>query len=595
MNRSKVFSDTVAFMKAANSGGLGSLRMLLFIYLISMVSSSLILVQINSIRSLINGASLKDMPMIASALFMIVAINIILVPFLNIINEYMSSRLIVRMNEEIQALAMGKLMKCKMENIKKYHSNDLLSILYTSASKSLSGIVTVIKNLLSAVCSSAVVIGYLFYKGPSLFFGVMAITALLSIALIPLLSKYKKCYSEEEKARLKVESFIQDSISGAEIIRAYSIKKMFSELFLQGYGALLKKSKAVGIINSAITNVKFVIGLAGALFIFSYGWVLVVNGKMDVGALLAFVIGFWICVEPIARISILWSEYLQAAFHMGKVSEILSFRDEWENNIEIEKGGEASALEGGNIQISFDKVCFKYDKDEILKDISFEVHDNTIVAIAGPSGSGKTTLLNLMLGFEKPHKGQIAINGRPMLQYGIDSLRKLISFVPQEPVIFNTTFYNNILTGKLGATQEEITEAAKLSGINDFICSSRHGYFTQVNEGALNISGGERQRIAIARALIRKPRILILDEPTSSLDIYNESLVNEIIRSAKRTGIVFVVSHRMSTIKNADIILFLNKGRVEESGSHKSLMAKRGMYHKWITDNIEKCEGELYA
>jgi ATP-binding cassette subfamily B protein AbcA/BmrA len=595
MNRNKVFLSTIEFIKFTDSKHTGSMRMLILIYTFSVISSSLVLLQINSIRSLINGVSLKDIDMVTYAVFMIIAINIFLIPFFCLINEYMSYKLLVRMNEEIQTLAADNLLKCGFEDIKKHHSTDLLSTLYVSISKSLSAIVLVIKNMLSAICSSIVVIVYLFYKGPSLFFGVMAITALLSIALIPLMSKYKKYYSEEEKARLNVESFIQDSISGAEIIRTYSIKKMFSGIFLQRYKTFLKKAKMVSIINSAIMNVKFVIGLAGVLFIFSYGWILVVNGKMDIGALLAFVIGFWICVEPVARISILWSEYLQAVFHMEKVSEILNFSPEYEKNTEVCKDRDMIDLKAGKIHISFDKVCFKYGKDEVLNNISFDVKDNTVVAIVGPSGSGKTTLLNLLLGFEKPCSGLITINDRPMLQYGIESLRKVISFVPQEPVIFNTTFYNNIFSGKLGASKEEIIQAANLSGIHDFICSSKYGYFTPVSEGALNISGGEKQRIAIARALVRDPRILILDEPTSSLDSYNESLVNNIIARTKKTGIVFVVSHRMSTITNADLILFISKGKMAESGSHKYLMAKRGMYYKWITDDKEKCEGEMYG
>ncbi len=589
MSKEKKSAPALELLKVMVKKDKSSLWKLLLVYSVTMLSASLAFVRIHGMRILINGTVEKNMEMAYRGLFLLLCFNVLIVTVLGFIEEYISQRLIGDANQNLQEVAMESIIKCRIEYLTGQHSSELLHTILTSIARAVDGIVTIIKGILSAVCSSAVLIFYLLLKGSGMFLGIVLITVALSLLLIPLFSKFKKAYSREEAERHEIEAFVQDAVLGAEIIRTYSMKENFSRIFTEKYRKFLDKSKIVSIINSSVINVKFIIGLAGALFIFTYGGYLTINGKMDAGTLVAFFFGFWIAIEPISRLSVLWSDFLEARLHAERFFKLINFEQEAGA---ISNGGSSqtnirTAME--EIRISFKEVCFSYGNNQILKNISFDVVGNTAVAIVGPSGAGKTTLINLLVRFVSASGGSITLNGIDINQYDLDFYRSLIAVVPQEPVVFNTSFYNNISYGNLQAGSGEIVASAKIAGIHDFIINCKHGYDSVVGERAVNISGGERQRLSIARAILRNPKILILDEPTSSLDSYNETLVNEVIRNGKKAGVVFVVSHRMSTIAGSDVILFIDRGEVAEMGSHQDLMAAGGRYYKWIVSESGDC------
>jgi len=230
--------------------------------------------------------------------------------------------------------------------------------------------------------------------------------------------------------------------------------------------------------------------------------------------------------------------------------------------------------------VVFDDVWFSYGDNHVLKGVKLDVPRGSMLAVVGPSGNGKTTLLDLIPRFYDPKKGRVMIDGVDIRGVKLKSLRRLIGIVTQETILFNDSIKANISYGKPGATDEEIKKAALQANAHDFIARMPQGYDTVIGDRGMRISGGERQRIAIARALLKNPPILILDEATSQLDSESERIVQEALDRLIQGRTVFVIAHRLSTVRNADKIVVLDKGVIVEQGTHAGLLEKAGLYKR---------------
>ncbi|MAO63528.1 MAG: ABC transporter ATP-binding protein [Balneola sp.] len=309
------------------------------------------------------------------------------------------------------------------------------------------------------------------------------------------------------------------------------------------------------------------------VIIFWYGGKEVLAERLTAGDLVAFIIYALNISRSISQTSRLYTAVNTAAGASERIFELL------EETPEIENDRNAEVLSSVNGEVEVEDLWFSYEGNkEVLKGISFKVEAGKTVALVGPSGAGKTTLLNLIPRFYDPETGAIYVDGKNIQHVTFKSLRNHISIVPQEVHLFGTTIRENIMYGKLDATEQEVIQAAKDANAHDFILQTEHGYDSMIGEKGVKLSGGQRQRLAIARAILKDPAILLLDEATSSLDSESEAQVQEALGRLMKDRTTFVIAHRLSTVQHADQILVLDEGEIVERGSHLELIEQNGLY-----------------
>lgn len=304
------------------------------------------------------------------------------------------------------------------------------------------------------------------------------------------------------------------------------------------------------------------------------GIIEVMSGRIGIGDLQAFVRYIWLLNDPLTQVSSLSSQ-IQAAFAaMQRVVELLNEEEE------IAEANPAKRLDNVLGNVDFDHVRFGYLENDLMRDLNIQVKAGQMVAVVGPTGAGKTTLINLLLRFYDVKSGSIRIDGVDIRDMKRGELRSLFGMVLQDTWLFNGTIYDNIRYGRIDARKDEIIQAAKLANVHHFIRTLPDGYHSFINEDANNVSQGEKQLLTIARAILKDPKILILDEATSSVDTRLERMLQEAMQRVMKGRTSFVIAHRLSTIRNADLILVMQNGDIVEQGTHDTLMAKNGFYEK---------------
>lgn len=302
------------------------------------------------------------------------------------------------------------------------------------------------------------------------------------------------------------------------------------------------------------------------------------SGATTPGELAAFFLYALIVAGPIGTFVRLYTQIQEASGAISRVYEILDTQPA------IENPESPVFLDNITGQIQFENVSFGYREDsEILHDISFDVQAGQTVALVGPSGAGKSTIIKLLHRFFDPRQGAVRLDGHDIRDLDRKSFLSQVALVPQETLLFGGTVKENILYGKLDASEQELQDAAKKANAHEFIMGLEKGYETVVGEKGAKLSGGERQRIAIARAILKDPKILVLDEATSSLDNRSEALIQEALETLMGNRTTFIVAHRLSTIHKADQIIVLDKGEIVETGQHEDLMNNKNLYYDLYT------------
>ncbi len=409
---------------------------------------------------------------------------------------------------------------------------------------------------------------------------------LLILLVLPLLVVVARLFGRRLKTlsttiqdqTASISTLVEEVLSGIRVVKSFVQTSREERRFAsQVYAALSLSLRRAGILAVFIPTISLLTFSAAAAVLW-YGGSQVIEGSVTPGDLFAFVLFAGILIGPFGSAARVFAQVREAQGAMQRVFEIL------DTVPEIQDSPDAIALPPLTGHVRAERVSFAYDKRHpVLEDVSFEAKPGEMVAIVGPTGAGKTTIINLLHRFYDPTAGRLTIDGHDVRRVRLESLYRQIALVPQETVLFGGTIMDNIRYGRDNATDEEIFAASRAAHAHDFISALPNGYQTVVGEKGVNFSGGQRQRLAIARAIVKNPRILLLDEATSSLDTESERLVQEALERLMEGRTTFVVAHRLTTIQRADRILVLSKGRLIEEGAHAELMDQKGLYHYLYT------------
>ena len=447
----------------------------------------------------------------------------------------------------------------------------------------------IVENFVSLIQEGAIFIGsfismiYLQWK--------LTVLCLVIVPMVTYIIKFfgKKLHNSGRNVQEKladVTAMLQEVIQGVRIVRSFNRSDYEIRRFDAVNEANFKANIRTIRQSSQLTPfVEFFSAIAITVIIW-YGGLSVIDGIMTSGELIAFLIYAINLANPTRRIAEAVGNVQKSLGAADRVFAILDTKPEVQ---EKPGAGQLTVREG---RVEFRHVAFSYESEHpVLTDISFTAEPGQTVAIVGPSGAGKTTIANILPRFYDVTGGAVLIDGTDIRDVTLGSLRDQIGLVPQDTLLFNTTIRENILYGRLDATDEEVWEAVRAANAEAFVKELPQGIETKVGDRGLVLSGGQRQRIAIARALLKNPSILILDEATSALDTESEKVVQEALDRLMVGRTAFVIAHRLSTIQNADQILVIHHGVIEERGTHDELMAKHGLYHELYTMSIRQAEG----
>ena len=445
------------------------------------------------------------------------------------------------------------------------NDTDTLSMIFVQ------GVVTFFSDIFTLV---GIVVVMLWLSVP-LTLATLVVLPLLLLSTLVFQSRLRRAYRMTRKRIAKVTSKLQESISGIREIQSFTRERDTMEVFRQANIENLQANVQAGRIFALLMPVIQIIGAVGTSIVLWYGGILTIGGGITLGILVAFLAYVTRFFRPIVNLTTFYNTVQSAMAAAERIFETMDTKPK------IADAQDAIELPSVKGRIAFQNVSFGYNpSDPVLKNVDFSVEQGKTFAIVGPTGAGKSTMVRLLSRFYEPQSGTITVDGYDSRKVTLKSLHNQMGIVLQEPFLFSGTIMENIRYGKLDATDEETRNIAKLVGAHEFITSLSEGYETEVGERGMRLSVGQRQLISFARALLRDPPILILDEATSSLDPYTELKIKSGLSVLLKNRTSIVIAHRLSTVRNADNIIVVNDGEIVEEGNHRELMKKKGLYRR---------------
>ena len=431
------------------------------------------------------------------------------------------------------------------------------------------GVTSLVQNTLTLLGTAVI----LFVLDWRLALATCAVIPLMSIATALFRTRSARAYAEVRERLGLVTATLAEDIAGMRVVQAFTREQGAFDNFRQ----VAQRYRAANMQTVLLNGIYFpfvdLLSTVALAVVLAYGGHLYFGGSLSLGTLFAFMLYVQNFFDPVQQLSQLYSTFLSATAALDKIMGIL---DEPPEVLDRPGARNLARIEG---HVVFEHVRFTYGRgDEVLHGIDLDVPAGTTVALVGHTGAGKSTIAKLLARFYEPTRGRITIDGVDLNDVAQASLRRQLGVVPQEGFLFAGTVADNIAFGKPEATADEIVRAAQTVGAHEFILRLEDGYETQLGERGSRLSLGQRQLVAFARALLADPRILILDEATSSVDIGTERRIEEALRVLLADRTAFIIAHRLSTIRDADLIVVLEHGRVVEQGSHDELLARRGLY-----------------
>jgi ATP-binding cassette subfamily B multidrug efflux pump len=535
---------------------------------------------LNLIPTLLYGVAIdKYIPNMDATGLTIVAIGYLLVVLTtyasqfiqNYLVEWLFGRMEYDMREDIfdhlQKLSIGYFADKEPGNIVSRATNDIDKISELISS----GVITAAADLLTMI---GIII---------IMFSLNLRLSLISFAIIPIMlvwmivwgKRVRTVYRETRKSIASVSAQMEESVSGIKEIQSFSkedeTKREFQNV---NESNRMANTEAGRVMSAFFPTVTFFTAIGQSLVLW-FGGADVIQHVITVGTLFIFMSYITRFFQPIQEISNIWTSIQSAFAASERVFNII------DTSIGITDAPDAKPLGPIKGEIVYDQMTFGYEKDHpVLRDIELVIKPNTTVAFVGPTGVGKTTMINLLYRFYDPTEGRILIDGNDLRSVKIESLRTQMGIVLQDPFLFSGTIMDNIRYSRPKATDEDVIAVSKAIGIHDFIVRLPEGYQTDVKERGGRLSVGQRQLVSLARALLADPRILIMDEATSSIDAYTELIIQQAMDKILEGRTSIVIAHRLSTVRNADKIVVIEGGRTVETGSHNELLEKGGLYKK---------------
>ena len=522
------------------------------------------------------------------SLILVIPLLIILAFSLKGISLYFAKIIMINVGEEVkkklQVDMLGSLIRADTQYIDKKHSGKFISNLTYDVGHITNLLSVAILNLFKDSLTLIGLIIVMFAQNWKLSLVSIIMIPLASIASRTLGKRMGKVVNEAAEKSAFLTTYLVELFKNHRLIKIFQNEKFESNRAENHLNQLMQKSKKIATVLIRMSPMMEVLtGIMIAILIF-YSGKLIMNGEIEVNNFFSFLAAMMLAYQPVRSLSTLNIVINQGFAAASRILPIVDTKNLIKNS---ENAKEIKVSEG---KITFENICFKYESSQknILEDINLEFEGGKMTALVGHSGSGKSTILNLIPRFYEAHSGNIKIDDQSIYDSTLETLRKNISLVSQETTLFDDTIKNNIKYANADASDEEVVEVAKLSNSHEFIQRLPNQYNTLIGEDGLRLSGGEKQRLSIARAMIKKSSIILLDEATSSLDSETEAKIQEALSKLTKNKTTIVIAHRLSTILNSNNIYLIDSGRVIDFGKHQDLLSKSSLYKNFYEKQIQK-------
>jgi len=444
-------------------------------------------------------------------------------------------------------------------------------------------------QLIGSVVTALFALAYLFYLNWVLTLVNIVALGSFGAAMAIAFNKLRPLFRERGKINAEVTGRLNETLGGIRIVKTYTAEKREELVFTKGVHRLFRNvAQSITGVSGITAFSTAIVGIIGVIIII-VGGRSILSGRMTVGDLFTYILFTGLLAAPVVQIASIGTQISEAFAGLDRIRELMKMPTE-----DQEDAGKA-ALGPIDGSVTFEDVTFEYNPGTpVLKHVSFQANAGTTTALVGSSGSGKSTLISLVMAFNRPLSGTILIDGRDLASVRLRDYREQLGVVLQDNFLFDGTIAENLRYGRPDATLEEIKQVSRIAHADEFIEKFEQGYDTVVGERGVKLSGGQRQRVSIARAILADPRILVLDEATSSLDSESEAMIQDGLKSLRRGRTTFVIAHRLSTIRSADQILVLEHGEIVERGSHQQLIALGGRY-RTLYDKQYKFEADRFV